>query len=199
MFTLNLSQAYQLAEQAVKERGESFIYRPAQRQISAGMYTGNCAYFHDDGPGCIVGYMMHLMGFNLKQLRACAIDPGAVNGSSIGTVHAMVGAHLTPEALSFLAVLQARQDDGWPWGEAFRNAVEHVSGEFKGVVWNKDTPIEMPNAKKDVAYAGELLKIPAEFVAEEKPVVKVKELHILSAPVAVMESVTSCISKLTTV
>lgn len=116
MMHIDLDAAIEAVEKAVLAKGEDYVYdRPEGRHW--------CVYVHEGQPSCIVGHALTYLGVPLDAL---AKADGATGGRWFEPVSeelAMDGiAYFTHEATGFLAYAQQRQDDGYPWGEAFRDA-----------------------------------------------------------------------------
>lgn len=101
---------------------------------------GTCVYNDKGAPSCIVGWWLSSEGLDLPKW-------GEVNESyghdspdpvNMATVDQKVfldhldaqNVRLTPAALSFLANVQAAQDNGSPWSSAFERADRWIPEEF---------------------------------------------------------------------
>lgn len=99
---LTVDGARSLLERAIGERGKAYVYEPP-----AGV--DGFAYFDSDGkPSCLIGHLLHYLDFG----------PGDVpEGSNV-----WLGMRdLFPAAAGVMEGLdaaQARQDEGWSWGDA---------------------------------------------------------------------------------
>jgi hypothetical protein len=108
MIELTLEKAIELAKQAVADRGEDYVYeKPEDVEV--------CQYVHDDGPGCIVGYILNKAGASLEELH----DHEGTWASAL-TDRLEVTGVLTAsyEANVFLDAIQGKQDNGKNWGQA---------------------------------------------------------------------------------
>ena len=116
MKTLTYEQATELAEAEIAKEGANYVY--PQMEIPGG---GNCQYFRDGEPSCIVGRILaeldvpeKALAHNLPAWRALGLldSTGFVTADS--------------KAVDFLQELQMRQDKGMPWGEAYSEAVSKI-------------------------------------------------------------------------
>ena len=87
--------------------------------------AGVCLYVHNDGPSCIVGhYLINVLG-----VAKCAIEEReGIGVSSLAKILRAEGAMpgLDFQASVFLNVVQAEQDSGAPWGEAYETALSYI-------------------------------------------------------------------------
>lgn len=120
---ISFSQALDLAQMAVADKGEDYIYQrpyfistPIHPSIREGGGTALCAYYDADGdPSCIVGHILHAMGVQL--------DPRhTANFSSVLELTMRRVISLDPKTKLFLTELQNHQDCGYSWGDALRFA-----------------------------------------------------------------------------
>jgi hypothetical protein len=121
---LDLETVIRLADEAIAEKGEDFIYVDEDgRTPGLNFPAVNCQYIHDkEGdktPGCIAGHIMVAFG----------IDPDDIipheNDDSNNLLWQLDQRGLidyTREADEYLYLLQCRQDNGKTWGEARDNA-----------------------------------------------------------------------------
>jgi hypothetical protein len=94
-------------EQAVKDRGEDFVY--PDEWNGAG---GTCRYQLEDGtPACIVGYALHLID--------PALVPGPENYSSADALLVNLGAPV--DVANAARTAQFAQDFNQTWGEALQD------------------------------------------------------------------------------
>lgn len=108
----------ELLQQAVDERGADFVY-PAEWKDD-GTSEGMCMYVQPDenGPACIVGYVLHAYGVALDDLSG-AEGMGADNACTIFGVDA--------RSTRMLTLAQISQDNKHTWGHAVQRARdEHV-------------------------------------------------------------------------
>jgi len=118
-------QVARVLDQIVQEFGYGYVYQKVWSIESSGV---GCFYQKNGSPSCIVGQILHKMGFNVAQLK------GNVNHMSwrgfayentpyYGEIPAAMKDRKVFDALQRL---QQRQDEGMTWGEAV-----HI---FKGEV-----------------------------------------------------------------
>lgn len=97
----NKNQTIQALDNAVKARGEEYVY-------PRGKYE--CVYVFDRGtnprPGCIVGQAYYEL---TGQLVPEDDEFLTIDGTSISS-------EFTPDAIQVLTIAQDYQDDGEPWG-----------------------------------------------------------------------------------
>lgn len=109
--TINLTLDYteELLRQAVADRGEDFVYEKPDG-------SNQCMYVHSDGPGCIVGYVLHAAGVSLEALS----EHEGTYASNL--IYYLLGEEIIDsadrEATGLLDDIQDRQDAGVPWGDA---------------------------------------------------------------------------------
>lgn len=117
---IDFDEALTLLDNAVKDRGENYIYKRI-------VPHARCAYFHGEEPGCIVGYVLAQKGLTAEDLTgltrggyermttgvADLFDDGLIEGSQ--------------KTLDLLEMAQQKQDDGWAWGFAVRYAKKSLS------------------------------------------------------------------------
>lgn len=108
--------AVALAERAVAERGEGFVYRKPDTSMV-------CMYVHTEGDeltaGCIVGFMLSLGEYvTLEEMRDCTDDIQTYSE----TLSKRNGVSFSDGAMAFMHELQMQQDHGIPWGAALDNA-----------------------------------------------------------------------------
>lgn len=117
MTILTKHRALALLEAAVAERGDDYVY-PEELKNGPGH---TCQYFLDGQsdpedagkPGCIVGYLLHGLGFT-------ADDVSSWEGNASSTVLRWLGVTVDPELDQALAEAQDYQDNGGTWGKAVR-------------------------------------------------------------------------------
>lgn len=116
-----------LLREAVTERGKDYVY--------VSPYTGEsgpgtvCYYVHDsrseDGtpaaaPGCLVGLVLHKAGVSLDDLRGVGFQPADMALEDLRDAGLLT---FEPDLTSLLGRVQARQDNGEPWGPVVRDAL----------------------------------------------------------------------------
>lgn len=117
MIHITLDQVQGAAALAVEEKGPEHVY---DRGNLGG--HGDCFYVHEDGPGCIVGNILHRLGVPLELMIA---DEG-MKASALLTSLEYQGAIVCGFGVSnYLADLQNFQDHEVSWGDALR----HVSNK----------------------------------------------------------------------
>jgi hypothetical protein len=123
---MTVFEAIDLLEAAVEEKGADYIYFKSSAADPPGAVWGAlCEYVHGpeseahssdpEGPGCIVGHVMHAWGVPLDDLKQVE---GTIPTGSTGFWRD----NLTPEAAVILRQAQARQDRGETWGDALKAA-----------------------------------------------------------------------------
>lgn len=120
MEELTLSRAIELAQEAVRVRGEDYVYDNPKMKSGQPYGGPECSYWHFQEPGCIVGFIYWLHGASAETLRT-ADEIGAINQVPDTVLPA------TSDARDFLVDLQSQQDTYQPWGLALRTAIEHAA------------------------------------------------------------------------
>lgn len=133
LVTLDYSEAFKLAQRAVADKGEDYVYDT---------YCGHCVNFEETGaPSCIVGHILSYKGMTLAALRSFQEQRAEVelnyNTSGIYTLADVGAVKLTRKAYEFLRRLQTKQDIGAPWGIALRLAAERAE-QYEGQIGNCD-------------------------------------------------------------
>lgn len=124
MIELDLARTKELLAAAVAERGEDFVYiTPDTDEESA----PKCLYVHEATGGlecgCIVGWVLHRAGVPLELLRQYEGSHATDVLDRLWDINVLAA---SLEAASLLHAVQGSQDDGSPWGEAVREALEEV-------------------------------------------------------------------------
>ncbi len=107
-------QALELLEKAVATRGEDYVYR---------RHEGFCTYTHDGEPDCLIGVVLHSVGWTIEELRQCD-NMGSVPSVAEDPTFAD---RLGNEAIGVLDAAQAAQDDSLSWGVALQKARDRAS------------------------------------------------------------------------
>lgn len=111
---------------AIAAERPNYVYVPPDGKVGE---TTSCAYFHDDGPGCIVGQWLARRGVTREDLAA-VVSPYSSSGET-DDLNTEIGAtglcnygviDVPKEALGFLITAQGQQDEGTPWGQAVKDA-----------------------------------------------------------------------------
>lgn len=106
---LTLDYTKELLRQAVADRGEDFVYEKPEG-------AEQCMYVHEDGPGCIVGYVLHAAGVPLEALNEHE------NTYASKMVRYLLDEEIIDSAdewaMDLLNTVQDRQDNGVSWGLA---------------------------------------------------------------------------------
>lgn len=108
-----LDQLWQIAD----DFGHDFVYR---RDAKKGCSYVDYGYPDVQLPGCIVGQWAHRFGG--VSLITLSTNEGYFNSLRAEAF----GLDIEGEAITLLNEVQFRQDNGRPWGEAIRSAVEHL-------------------------------------------------------------------------
>jgi hypothetical protein len=128
---ITLGMAYKWAMDAVRERGEDFVYVGSQYQPTPTMCVNTCVIDGDTVAACIVGKILvdgvgvpleffereDSLGTNLSHLDF----PGVAQELAYA-----YGMRFDSEAGTFLRRLQYKQDFGLPWGQAVVEARAYV-------------------------------------------------------------------------
>lgn len=101
---------------AVEVRGADYVY-PMKWQIDR-----LCQYVYEGQPACIVGQVLHQLGFDLIPLRYFSGD--AVE--AFGMV-APLGSEMDGDAIQLLQQAQIHQDTSRPWGESVALAIQETA------------------------------------------------------------------------
>jgi len=108
----NLEEAKCLAQEVVTEAGEDFVYVRAD---------GYCRYFAADRkPDCLIGRMLARKGLKAKDLneKEHGWYVRSLRSEALGVLEC------DDRTMDFLAFLQMYQDQGEPWGQVLRRALE---------------------------------------------------------------------------
>lgn len=117
---LTLNRCVELAELAVKEKGEDYIY---ERPVFEGY--ASCVYFAEDGsPSCQVGMVLHYAG--VKPFPLHLANGGDVND----LVQDFEIIEADPITTLFLNTLQENQDAGKTWGTCLKAAKQVVNMRY---------------------------------------------------------------------
>jgi hypothetical protein len=119
---IDQARALKLMDQAVEERGGSFVYYD-QFAESYREY-GTCRYQVDGQPACLVGLALSKAGLTVEELEL-------LEGSSIQASYEQgrlpaERLEITHEALKVLELAQTLQDNDATWGEALESARSEV-------------------------------------------------------------------------
>lgn len=144
---IDLNKARELAHEALRMRGPSYIYRNPPLTPDGERNEDSCYYVHHAGLweqgdksapanpvcGCIVGYALHEAGIPLEVLREVGDesdgnDTGSMSaGELLLTLQSRGLLTVTQDARDYLRSVQSDQDDGVSWGVAVRKADERFS------------------------------------------------------------------------
>lgn len=108
-------------EAAIAERGPDWVYPRGQYGWGFGQLDHACLYVRADvdEPACIIGAVLHRLGFPLRRLRE-----HEAQGSD--EVLDTLLPELDPAVRSAASAAQDRQDDGFSWGyvlDAYRDTL----------------------------------------------------------------------------
>lgn len=126
MIELKYDQVNMLANEAIKVKGEDYVYIDPSGNQAGPHNMGGCWYVHganDLTPGCIVGHIIHAAGVSLEDLREREM------GASTLLESLENAAILKADKASriYLIMVQRAQDLGTPWGAADMVARSAVS------------------------------------------------------------------------
>lgn len=112
---VTLSDINGMLDLAITERGPGYIY-PAKIDT-----VGNrsCLYWHENGPGCIVGFVAHKLGASKGLLRQCENDGAESVIAAMersGWEFPQIG-----HVVELLSLVQNAQDNGATWRYAVTN------------------------------------------------------------------------------
>lgn len=126
--------AVQTLRQIIEEAGPGFTYDPPGRN---GFDSGVCAYKVDGTPSCIIGHLVaRLYPEQFEELGG--LERGELRGPRAGSTSLNLVSfpwedtysppiHTETEALAHaLRSLQAKQDTGTPWDQAFKEVFGHL-------------------------------------------------------------------------
>lgn len=125
LVTWTLDQAIEKAKAVVKERGEAFIYRAAEAPCHK---PQSCYYFEPVSlaPSCLIGQMLANDGVTPEMLLDAAGEDSMSNLEGVIDLIDEGVIKAEGEALSFLDVLQCKQDSRNPYGKALQAALKAV-------------------------------------------------------------------------
>ena len=121
MIQLTLERTKQLLAEAVAEKGADYVYTTPDGEQGNEDVSPNCFYVHGFQPGCIVGHVLHKAGVSLASLR----EEESNNASGVLS-SLRPDLPYEPGVDVLLNEAQQAQDQGVPWGEAVRLALQEV-------------------------------------------------------------------------
>lgn len=117
---LNASQALDLLNEIVAEKGEDFVYTAPQDG------NGSCVYWNN-GPSCIVGHLLFRAGVDPAKIQAldfnAPAEPGLISGTNASDIPKYIEDAMTWEAARLCNEVQHLQDGGTSWGDAVKIGV----------------------------------------------------------------------------
>ena len=114
MREVTVTEVADVLDEAVRERGESFVYSPPGTI---------CQYLHGTQPGCLVGHVLIRLGAIPGELALQEGQPAdQVDYQSLGL-------RIPENAIDALQAAQIEQDEGRTWGQA-RKAFNGALGRF---------------------------------------------------------------------
>jgi hypothetical protein len=109
---MKLYRAIELAKVEIEKEGEGFVYEAPDLA---------CVNYRMDGtPSCLVGRMLDAEGLITFQ----SLSKAELVGATVTSLSVALKLNLPEDTLKFLQILQRNQDEGTPWGAAFRGALE---------------------------------------------------------------------------
>ena len=108
---MNLDRAIELAKVEIEKEGEEFVYKAPVVCVN---------YRMDGTPSCLVGRMLDAEGLITFQ----SLNKAKLVGATVTSLSVDLKLNLPEDTLKFLQILQRNQDEGTPWGAAFRGALE---------------------------------------------------------------------------
>jgi hypothetical protein len=114
MREVTVTEVADVLDEAVRAKGESFVYSP-QGTI--------CQYLHGTQPGCLVGHVLLRLGAIPGEL---ALQEG---NNADGLDYNRLGLNIPWNAIEALQEAQSAQDNGQTWGQA-RKAFSGHLGRF---------------------------------------------------------------------
>lgn len=131
MIEINYARALELVDQAIKEKGEDYVYTNDQGQTASSETLISCFNWHEtDGkmvPGCVVGDALHRAGVRLTEMSKSMAAGDLVEALFMDEV-----AHITDMAMVFFSRIQNAQDAGSTWGEAQAKAISYMNSQRIG-------------------------------------------------------------------
>jgi len=104
MREVTVTEVADVLDEAVRAKGESFVYSPQAGDI--------CHYLHGTQPGCLVGHVLIRLGAIRGEL---ALQEG---NNADGLDYDALGLSIPQNAIEALQKAQEEQDAGRTWGEA---------------------------------------------------------------------------------
>lgn len=127
MITITGPQAIELLEQAIEDKGPSFVYKQMSKTLPGQGPSHGCWYEKNGAPSCGVGAALHKAGVQLSVLQAMDNDAGDTGIDAVAPILEDLGkVTLDPDALAVFAKFQSLQDDEIPWGEALTKAKKEI-------------------------------------------------------------------------
>lgn len=118
MISITLDKAIELAKAEIAKEGEDFVYEWRTQENG----TTSCMYVYDGKPDCLVGRILHSLGVSLHELSK---HEGSSSYEVMENLDADGVLSPTFDAIEFLRILQAHQDQDESWGESLRLATQH--------------------------------------------------------------------------
>lgn len=142
MIEITYDNALSALNDAIVDMGADFVYEKGTFEVEDPWGDVQdkplCAYLHNDEngnptvPGCLVGHALLKLGVSKEFLAKHNAGPTASDVAQYMEAEGI--ASVTRKARTLFGWAQGRQDDGDSWGEAVKDAVEHVAA-FN---WNDD-------------------------------------------------------------
>lgn len=116
MIKLSKTQATELLQMAVADRGPEYVYKSR----ASGPTYGSCVYFYRGKPDCIVGWIFNALGLKMQDLKKLSGDNNA-NGSRFSHIGKEI-LEISQATLDMVQSVQDAQDEGKSWGYALEQA-----------------------------------------------------------------------------
>lgn len=107
-------QVFATLREVVAERPEHVYEKPEGWGPDGAI---QCFYVHPDGPGCLVGQVMHRLGVSLEEMS---------QHEGSGPYVFQRAGHISHFAADVLETAQSSQDEGDTWGDALSAAERHM-------------------------------------------------------------------------
>lgn len=124
MKTIDLETVKAWALTEIEKEGRDFVYKEEERQDHD---IAMCYYFEDGAPSCLVGRMFANNGLlTEEQVSGEDGEGNLLNEVTARSLVNFLGIEASEDVRKFLTTLQAEQDSGNTWGQAYDEAASRL-------------------------------------------------------------------------
>lgn len=117
---ITYEDAVEQVTKIVAEKGRDHVYADKDD-------NGDCFYFRDEAPSCVVGHWVHALGIEeFESAVKFKESSGPFSAGELATTAWDEGIDIDEAALVFLSNIQDLQDRGWTWGAALDFAISQA-------------------------------------------------------------------------